>query len=46
MAVVVGASFVYAAGKVGPGAAALSLAAGLLGLAIILILLVQQLRDV
>jgi RsiW-degrading membrane proteinase PrsW (M82 family) len=46
MAVVVGTSFVYASALVGPAAAASSLAEGLLGLGIIIILFVQQLRRV
>ncbi len=46
MAIVVGASFVYASALVGPGAAASALAEGLLGLGIIIILFVQELRRV
>jgi RsiW-degrading membrane proteinase PrsW (M82 family) len=44
--VVVGSSFVYASALVGPKHAATALAEGMLGLAIILIIFVQQLRQV
>ena len=46
MAIVVGASFVYASALVGPGPAASALAEGLLGLAIIIFIFVQELRRV
>ncbi len=46
MAIVVGASFVYASALVGPGPAAAALAEGLLGLAIIIYIFVQELRRV
>ncbi|HEY2517636.1 MAG TPA: PrsW family glutamic-type intramembrane protease [Polyangiaceae bacterium] len=46
MAVLVGGSFVYASAMVGPGAAAAALASGLLGLGIIIVLFVQELRAV
>ena len=46
MAVVIGASFVYASALVGPAAAGSALAEGLLGLGIIIILFVQELRRV
>ena len=46
MAVVVGTSFVYASALVGPGPAAAALAEGLLGLAIIIFIFVQELRRV
>jgi len=46
MAIVVGGSFVYASALVGPAAAGSALAEGLLGLGIIIILFVQELRRV
>lgn len=46
MAVVVGASFVYAASLVGPGAAASVLVEGMLGLLIVLYFFVQELRRI
>ncbi len=46
MAIVVGSSFVYASALVGPGPAAAALAEGLLGLAIIIFIFVQELRRV
>ncbi|MGO9708870.1 MAG: PrsW family glutamic-type intramembrane protease [Polyangiaceae bacterium] len=46
MAIVVGTSFVYASALVGPGPAAAALAEGLLGLAIIVFIFVQELRRV
>ncbi len=46
MAIVVGTSFVYASALVGPGPAAAALAEGLLGLAIIIFIFVQELRRV
>ena len=46
MAVVIGGSFVYASALVGPAAAGSALAEGLLGLGIIIILFVQELRRV
>ena len=46
MAIVVGSSFVYASALVGPGPAAAALAEGLLGLAIIMFIFVQELRRV
>jgi RsiW-degrading membrane proteinase PrsW (M82 family) len=46
MVVVIGASFVYASAHVGPIAASRALTEGLLGLAIIVVLFVQELRRV
>jgi RsiW-degrading membrane proteinase PrsW (M82 family) len=46
MAIVVGSSFVYASALVGPGRAAAALAEGLLGLAIIIFIFVQELRRI
>ncbi len=46
MALVVGSSFVYAASRVGPGAAAAVLMEGMLGLFIVLYFFVQELRRV
>jgi RsiW-degrading membrane proteinase PrsW (M82 family) len=46
MTVVIGASFVYASALVGPAAAAASLAEGMLGLGIIMIMFIQELRRV
>jgi hypothetical protein len=46
MALVIGASFVYASALVGPGAAAGALAEGLLGLGIVVISFVRVLRSV
>jgi RsiW-degrading membrane proteinase PrsW (M82 family) len=46
VAVVGGASFVYASALVGPGAAARAISSGLLGLGLILIVFVQELRRV
>jgi RsiW-degrading membrane proteinase PrsW (M82 family) len=46
MAIVIGSSFVYASALVGPGPAAAALAEGLLGLAIIIVIFVAELRRV
>jgi protease PrsW len=46
MAVVIGTSFVYASALVGPGPAAAALVEGLLGLAIIILIFVRELRRV
>ena len=44
LAVVAGATFIYASALVGPGAAAMALAGGALGLALVAMVFVQELR--